>query len=275
MLLRALIAAVTLTGCLAYNDPCVPLVEDPNQRVAFVASGTEVFLDRPNARHANNVIGQAAADAFVWVFKDADRPAELGVINGGSIRAEGLCVTRNILSAGPLMNGVLHEILLFENPLTAVDLSEQELTDMFEHSVERLFASPSPILTPAGFFLQVSGEVSMDVDCAKPPGSRLTALSVKGQPVQRPGRPLAQVTYRVALSSFLVGGGDGYTMLAGKGSDPARNPVQAPRFGGIDSNITSAYLRQSAFNQTVEQGLRVDPKRVRLTNCSTPSRPSN
>jgi 2',3'-cyclic-nucleotide 2'-phosphodiesterase (5'-nucleotidase family) len=267
--------ATAAPGCIAYNDTCQALVDDPNERVAFIAKGTEVWLDKPNARHANNAIGQQAADAFVWVYRDGDRPVDFAVVNGGAIRAEGLCVTRNILREGPLSNGVLHEILLFENPVVAVDLSEEQVVQLFEHSVERLFASPSPIVSPSGQFLQVSAEVSMDVDCALPGGSRVTALSIKGQALRRPGRPIEQARFRVATSSYLVQGGDGYSMLSGTSTDPSRYPEQAKRFGGIDSNITAAYLKQSPFNQTVEDGLRVDPGRIRFTNCSTPTRPSN
>src|SRR5215218_3053608 len=102
------IAVLALTtSCVAYNDQCQPLVENPNERVAFIARGTELFLDRPNARHANNAIGQQASDAFAWVFSETDKPADFGVVNGGSIRAEGLCITRNIVGSGPLSNGVL------------------------------------------------------------------------------------------------------------------------------------------------------------------------
>lgn len=277
--MRTLLPAVTLLlllpGCLAYNDQCQPLVENPNERVAFIARGTEVFLDRPNARHAPNAIAQHAADAFAWVFSETDRPVDFAVVNGGSIRAEGLCVTRNILKEGPLSNGVLHEVMLFENPVQAVDLSEQEVIDMFEHSAERLFASPAPINSPAGSFLQVSGSVQVSIDCSRAPLDRVTSLRINGQAVQRPGRPLSQVKYRMASSSFIVAGGDGYSMLAGKGTDPARNPSNAQRAGGIDSNIAAAYLRQSRFNGTVEEGLRVDPARMTLTNCSVPARPAN
>ncbi|HEY1089133.1 MAG TPA: hypothetical protein VGE37_15620, partial [Archangium sp.] len=130
MRLLAALLAVTLSGCIAYNDQCQPLVDNPNERVAFVARGTELFLDRPNARHGNNSIGQQAADAFAWVFRETDRPVDFAVVNGGSIRAEGLCITRNIVREGPLSNGVLHEIMLFENPVQAVDLSEQEVVQM-------------------------------------------------------------------------------------------------------------------------------------------------
>lgn len=266
---------VLLSDCVAFNDQCVPLVDNPNERVAFVAKGTEIWLDRPNARHANNAIGQAEVDALVWVYKDTDRPVDFAVVNGGAIRAEGLCVTRNILAAGPLTNGVLHEILLFDNTVVAADLAEQEVLDMFEHSVERLFVDPNPIALPSGAFLQVSQDVSMAVDCSKPAGSRVMSLSIKGKTVQRPARPLSQVKYRVAMSTYLAGGGDGFSMLAGKGTDPARTPIQAQRYGGIDADITAAYLKQSPFNQTVEQGLQVDTQRVRFTNCSTAVRPSN
>jgi 2',3'-cyclic-nucleotide 2'-phosphodiesterase (5'-nucleotidase family) len=260
---------------VAYNDQCQPLVDNPTERVAFIAKGTELFLDRPNARHANNAFGQQAADGFVWVFSGTDKPADFGVINGGSIRAEGLCITRNILGAGPLSNGVLHEIMLFENPVQAIDVSEAEVVAMLEHSVERLFAAPAPIVSPAGSFLQVSKEVAMTVDCSRPPLDRITALSIGGQAITKPGRTIDLKKFRLATSTFITSGGDGYTMLAGKGTDPTRNPVSAQKAGNIDSNIVAAYLKQSAFNMTVEAGFKVEPARVVLMNCSVPTRPSN
>ncbi len=270
--MRALLAALALlaTGCVAYNDPCQPLVDDPQQQVAFL--GAEVWLDWPNTRHGNNALGQAAADAFVDVFKDSPSPADFGVINGGSLRAEGLCVTRNILPKGPLKNGVLYEVLLFANLMNAVDLTEDEVWAMFEHSVERLYASPNPIASPAGQFLQVSQSVSLEVDCSKAPGSRVVALSIGGQPLQHPGRP--GQTYRAALSSYLTGGGDGYTMLVDPAMDPARNPEQAQRLGGLDVNITSDYL-QRTYDTSLDTGLKVDAARVKFDNCSVPTRPAN
>jgi 2',3'-cyclic-nucleotide 2'-phosphodiesterase (5'-nucleotidase family) len=276
--MRTLLLALSLTlgaSCVAYNDQCQPLVENPTERVGFIARGTELFLDRPNARHGNNAMGQQAADAFVWVFSETDRTADFAVVNGGSLRAEGLCVTRNIVPSGPLSNGVLHEILLFENPVQAVDVSEQEVIAMFEHSVERLFTAPAPIVSPAGSFLQVSKEVRMTVDCSRPPLDRVTSLSIGGQAITKPGRTIDQRKLRVATSSFIIAGGDGYTMFEGKGTDPTRNPANAQRFGGIDSNIVAAYLKQSEFNMTVETGFRVEPARLTLMNCSVPVRPAN
>lgn len=262
------------SACIAYNDPCAALVDNPTERMAFVQKGTEIWLDKPNARHANHAIGQAAADAFTWVFADSDAPADFAVENGGGIRADGLCTTRNILKEGPLTNGVLHEVLLFENVVQAVDLSEQEVHDMFEHSAEKLFPTGTAIVNPAGSFLHVSSGVTMEIDCSKPALSRVVSLKIGNQTVQNPGRPFPQVKYRAAMVSFIASGGDGYTMLAGKADDQTRNPKQAQRFGGIDSNITAAYLKQSAFNQTIEAGMKVEP-RIKFTNCAVPTRPTS
>lgn len=94
-------------------------------------------------------------------------------------------------------------------------------------------------------------------------------------PTRDPGRTIDQRKLRLATSSFIISGGDGYSMLAGKGTDPTRNPSNAQRAGGIDSNIAAAYLKQSPFNMTVEAGFKVEPARVVLMNCSVPTRPQN
>lgn len=275
--MRALLVSFVVgsfSGCIAFNDDCQALVDNPNERVAYVAKGTEVFLDRANARHANNAIAQAGADAFVWVFGDSAR-VSFGVLNSGSVRDQGACVLRSILREGPLTRGVLGEILPFENPLRAVDLSELEVFEMFEHSVSRLVANPGPIVAPSGAFLQVSREVTLQVDCALGAGSRITNLRIGGQTITRGAfRPFPATKYRVALPAFLLDGNDGYTVLMGKGDDPARNPGQAQRFGGVDSRVTMGWLAQSDFNTSLEAGLKVDPNRVRLMNCSVPSRPT-
>ncbi len=266
----SILALCGLGGCVAYNEQCQALVENPSEKVATL--GAELWLDRPNARHAPNALGQAVADSFVDVFASSSKPADFGVLNGGALRAEGLCgVTRNIVPANAtgLTNGVLHEILLFENLVNAVDLNEVEVNAMMEHSVERLFNAANPIISPAGSFLQLSKEVQMTVDCSKPPLQRVTGLKINGRVVQKPGR--VSEKYRVALSAFLLGGGDGYTMLAGPGKDPERSPAQAQRFGGVDSNIAAEYLRKNK----IADPLVVDPGRIELIMCAKAVRPSN
>lgn len=255
-------------GCIAYNDSCTPPVDRPEEEIGFLAE--DVFIDKPNARHANNAIGQLAADAFADAFSQSSAPVDFAVVNGGAVRAEGLCTTRNVLKKGPVTRGLLHEVLLFENLVMAVDLEEQEIWNMMEHSVTRLVAAPAEISAPPGGFLQVSGSVELVVDCSAAAGSRVSSIKIGATTLQRPGR--AGQRFRVALPSFLLEGGDGYSMLVGPGDDPERNPARAQSHGGIDNVIASDYLQRT--HRSAEMGLRVASTRISLGNCSVPPAPS-
>lgn len=242
---------VALAGCQSFNDECTALVDDPNAPVVTLEG--DVLLDRPNARHDNNAIGQAAADAFADAMT-----ADFGVLNSGSLRSEGLCgVTRNVVS-GVITDQVLHEILLFENTIVATDLNGSEVKAMFEHSVAQLFVAGQPIVNPSGQFLQVSKAVKLTIDCSRLAGARVTSLTVNGQLVMTSD---TAKRYRVAMSSFLLGGGDGYML-------PRRDVEQAQKLGGIDSNITSEYLQRTYVGKTLAK----EP-RITLMNCAVPARP--
>ena len=271
---RPLTAALALAlapglSCLQYNDPCQPLVDHPEEVVGYLAEN--VFLDRPYTRHDNNALGEVVADAFRHAEDESSHPAELGIVNGGSLRAEGLCVTRTVAPKGPLLNGHLHEILLFENPVVTVDLTEQQLVAMMEHSVGGLFAEGQPIVSPAGAFLHVSEGTSLTVDCTRPRGQRLTALKVNTKTVPLPARTDPSIRYRVAMPNYILNGGDGYGAILGNvGKDPARNPVTALKETGTDADITAGYMREKYPTET--QPLR-EVGRVLFQNCARPVRP--
>lgn len=267
----AFIAAASLTGCIAYNDQCEGLVEDPSHVDAFVEANTPIYLDKNNARTDNNALGQVAADAFVDAFADSGDPAVFGIENGGAIRAEGLCTTHNLLPKGSkITRGLLHEIFLFQNLVVVLDLTEAEVIQMFEHSVDRLFPATSTINLPAGQFLQVSKAVSMTVDCSKPIGSRVTQLSVNGEPLTHPGSTTRM--FRVAMTNFQTGGNDGYRMLIAPAQDPTRNPAQAQRLGGIDNNIIDAYLDKQTGLKDPATGLKAEP-RIQFALAPDPNDP--
>jgi 2',3'-cyclic-nucleotide 2'-phosphodiesterase (5'-nucleotidase family) len=271
-LLALLLAAALVSGpgCLSYNDPCQPLVPDPEAVLGFL--GEDVFLDKPFARHDNNALGQLAADAYQHAEDDTPARAALGIVNGGSIRAEGLCITRTMLPKGPLTDGVFHQVLLFENQLVTVDLTEKELVDMFEHSVGSLYQAGQPLSSPAGAFLHVSESTLLRVDCEYPRGQRVRGLSVGGLPVPLPPRTAPEVRYRVAMPSFLLNGGDGYGPIFGNaGTSPDRNPVQTRKLGGVDSQIAGAYMK--AAYSTDARPLR-EAERIVFENCAKPTRPT-
>jgi 2',3'-cyclic-nucleotide 2'-phosphodiesterase (5'-nucleotidase family) len=272
--LSAALLAVVLApgfGCLQFNDPCQPLVDDPDSIVGYLAE--DVFLDKPFTRHDNQALGQLAADAFRHAEDASKAPAELGVINGGSLRDEGLCITRTAIPKGPLKNGLLHEVLLFENSVVTVDLTEQQLVDMFEHSAEGLSPVGQPIASPSGAFLHVSAGTTVTVDCERPRGQRVVGLKVNERTVPLPPRADASIRYRVAMNSFLLQGGDNYdTVFKDVASDLSRNPVTARTEEGraTDANLTEAWMR--AKHPSESQALK-EEARVVFINCARPGRP--
>lgn len=270
--LLAVLIAATLApafGCVSFNDPCQPLVDNPDAVDGYL--GQDVYLGREYARHDNNALGQLAADAFRHAEDDSSTPAELGIINGGAIRDEGLCVTRTAARKGPLKDGLLHEIFLFENQVVTVDVTEQQLVEMMEHSVAGLSQEGQPINSPPGSLLQLSGGTTLTVDCSKPSGQRVRALTVNGRAVSIPARTDTAIRYRVAMSNFILDGGDGYGPILGTaGKDASRNPVTARKNGGTDSYITGAYMRQAFPSET--QALKEEGRMVFL-NCAKPARP--
>ncbi|WP_338865678.1 5'-nucleotidase [Myxococcus stipitatus] len=270
--LAALACALTapLSGCISYNDSCQPLVPDPDAVVGYL--GQDVQLDKPFTRHDNNALAQLVADSFRHAEDGSSRPAVLGVVNGGSLRAEGLCYTRMTLKKGPLTDGVLHEVILFENLVVTLDLTESELVQMMEASVGSLYAEGQLIASPSGAFLHVSEGTKMHVDCAQRKGQRVRTLTVGGVNVPLPPREDASIRYRVAVPTFLLEGGDGYDAVFGNaGKDPDRNPVQARKLGGTDANIASAYMREK--HPTPAQPL-IEESRITFENCALPARPA-
>lgn len=257
-------------GCAEYNTDCTGLVENPDEEIGFL--GEDVPLERQFARHANNALGQLAADAMLnaRTSSSGNTPTELGVFNGGGIRSEGICVTRTRFVRGALRRGELHEVILFSNVVTVVDLTAAEVRAMFENSVSLLLRDGEPLVPPSGSgrFLQISAGSSLTVDCSQPVGSRITALDVAGRNVLTAG---PEEHFRVALSSFLLSGGDGYSMLAGLANDPTRAPLQAQEFGGSDARLTAEFLNATYPPETSSSGpgLRVEP-RITFVGCAQP-----
>jgi len=272
-MLRTALLALALApgvGCLQYNDQCQPLIADPETIVGHL--GNDVYLERSYTRHDNHALGQLSADALLHAEDSSSAPAELAVVNGGALRSEGLCVTRVSIPKGPLKNGLLHEVMLFENSVVTVDLTEKQLVDMFEHSVEALFPTGQSIISPPGTFLQVSDGVSLRVDCSRPAGQRVQGLTVKGRTVSLPPRTDPSVRYRVAMSGYLAQGGDGYgAIFKDAASDVTRNPVTARAAEGraTDVSLTEAYMKahyDSADTALIEQG------RIVFEKCARPPR---
>lgn len=136
-------------------------------------------------------IGNFIADAYRNAVG-----ADIGFVNGGSIRAD---LSYN---PGPLTKRDVLSMLPFNNPIVKVEVSGKLLLDILEHSVARSREDNEP-----GRFPQVSG-LRFTFDASKLPGQRIVEAMVGGKPVDTGSN------YTVATSDFLVSrGGDGYTMF--------------------------------------------------------------
>jgi len=154
---------------------------------------TSVPLDAlsKSVRSKETDIGNFIADAY-RMSVDAD----IGFVNGGSIRAD------LSYSPGPLTKRDVLSMLPFNNPIVKVEVSGKTLIDLLEHGVARSREDSEP-----GRFPQVSG-LKFVFNAGKLPGQRITQASVSGKSVD------VNAKYTIATSDFLVSrGGDGYTMF--------------------------------------------------------------
>jgi 5'-nucleotidase len=162
-------------------------------------------------------IGNFIADAYREAV-DAD----IGFVNGGSIRAD---LSYN---PGPLTKRDVLSMLPFNNPIIKIELTGQTLMEVLEHSVARSAEDNEP-----GRFPQVSG-MKFTFDAGKLPGQRVLEAYVGGK------RVMDEAVYTMATSDFLVSrGGDGYTMF--KDAKVLINPDDAPK----DSEVFEKAIKDS------------------------------
>lgn len=148
-------------------------------------------LDSRNAtvRAVEAAIGNLIADGARAGVK-----ADIGLINGGGIRGGKQYPAGHQLTR----RDVITE-LPFGNLNIVFELKGAEIRQMAEIGV-----SKSPVA--AGSFMHYSG-MTVEADLSKPPGARVTAIRVGGEPLSDTR------TYTVAGSDFFQRGGDGYTMF--------------------------------------------------------------
>ncbi|MGI8917699.1 MAG: bifunctional metallophosphatase/5'-nucleotidase, partial [Pyrinomonadaceae bacterium] len=135
-------------------------------------------------------VGNLIADAFRKAMR-----ADVGLMNGGSIRADSL------FSAGRLTKRDLLSIIPFKNKVVKLELTGAALRTMLEHGVARSAEDTQP-----GRFPQVSG-IRFTFDTARPAGSRVVEVKVNGVPLDETKK------YTLATADFLAEGGDGYEIL--------------------------------------------------------------
>jgi 5'-nucleotidase len=148
-------------------------------------------------------LGDLIADAQLEYGKSLDSGADLALMNPGGIRADLVYAASGSEGDGVVTYGEGFAVQPFSNTVNLKDLTGAQLITLLQQQV-----SASNEAVPK--ILQVSDGVTYTLDMTKSGADRVVADSIRinGQPVD----PTA--TYRVAMNSFLAGGGDGFTELA-------------------------------------------------------------
>jgi 2',3'-cyclic-nucleotide 2'-phosphodiesterase/3'-nucleotidase len=138
----------------------------------------------PHDRYRLSPLGQWATDAM-----RAAAGADIALCNGGGLRAG--------LAAGPVTLGDLYSVMPFDNELFVAAMTGAQVMAALEHGLaNEKFGT-----------LQFSG-LRVVYSAAASPGRRVVSATLAD------GSPLApDAVYRVAVSDFLVAGGDEYDMI--------------------------------------------------------------
>ncbi|MFB7248204.1 bifunctional metallophosphatase/5'-nucleotidase [Streptomyces populi] len=166
--------------------------------------------------------GDLIADAQLAYARSVDPEADLAFMNPGGIRAGLTYAAGGGEGDGVVTYGEAYTVQPFANTVNLVDLTGAQVITALQQQVSGANeASPK--------ILQISKGLTYTLDLTKTGAARVVADSVKldGTAID----PAA--TYRVAMNSFLAGGGDGFAEL-GKGGNV--------RVGEDDLAALGAYL---------------------------------
>ncbi len=180
---------------------------------------TTVELDGTNlgSRTRETNLGNLIADAF-----RAGTKADIAIVNGGSIRAN------TTFAAGPISKRDVVSMLPFENPIVKCEVTGAQVKAALENGVSQVVET-----SESGRFPQVAG-LSFEYDARKPTGSRVVSVTINGQPLDE------KKVYTLASSTFLIEGGDGYTMFK------TSKLLIAEESAAIDSAMLSDFISAAA-----------------------------
>ncbi len=208
------------------------------------ATGTYVGGTRDD-RASESTLGDLVANALRDGLPADAGTADLGVVNPGGLRADlryaGDTANNPANTDGVVSYAEANSVLPFVNNIWTVKLTGAQLTAVLEQQWQPDGAS-RPFLA-----LGLSDNVQVTQDPTRARGSRITSVTVGGQPLD-PAR-----VYTVSTFSFLGTGGDNFTAFT---TGTARDT------GLVDRDLWIGYLRSHpsirpdvARQQVVESGL--------------------
>ena len=181
--------------------------------------------DRASESTLGNLVANSLRDTLA---EDRLGGADFGVVNPGGLRNELLYARSGAETTdGVVTYAEANAVLPFVNNLWTTTLTGEQVATMLEQQWQRDANGNVP--TRPYLQLGLSDNVSYTYDASLPEGSRITSVTIDGEPLD----PAAD--YRVGTFSFLATGGDNFRVFT-EGADTRDS-------GLVDRDAWIAYLR--------------------------------
>ena len=249
-------------------------------------SPVELNGDRENVRVRETNLGNVVADALYQYGQTGfSHPTDIAVTNGGGLR-------ETIAKDKPITKGNVIAVLPFGNTITQIQVTGQQVLDMFEKSLGSILQvnkdgktvldeNGQPLLEPSGGFLQVSG-VKVYYDTNLPSGKRVLTVQVKNHINGAYEKLDLSKTYYLTTNDFLAAGGDGYSMLGGvREEGPSMDAAfedylktaDLNQYEKINPNSRTISVDSKNFIMSEEQGKEQDPANPGKDSATDPANP--
>ena len=278
---------------LEANPKVASLVKDIKakydaENAVEVVSNSPVELngDRENVRVRETNLGNVVADSLYQYGQTGfSHPTDIAVTNGGGLR-------ETIAKGKPITKGSVIAVLPFGNTITQIQVTGQQVLDMFEKSLGSILQvdkagktvldeNGQPLLEPSGGFLQISGaKVYYDTNLAA--GKRILAIQVKNRTTGLYDRLDLAKIYYLTTNDFLAAGGDGYTMLGGAREEgPSMDAAfedylktaDLTQYEKVNPNSRTISVDSKTF-KLPEEGKEQDPAKPVEDQATKPTQPS-
>ena len=278
---------------LEANPKVASLVKDIKakydaENAVEVVSNSPVELngDRENVRVRETNLGNVVADSLYQYGQTGfSHPTDIAVTNGGGLR-------ETIAKDKPITKGNVIAVLPFGNTISQIQVTGQQVLDMFEKSLGSILQvdkagktvldeNGQPLLEPSGGFLQISGaKVYYDTNLVA--GKRVLAIQVKNRATGLYEKLDLAKIYYLATNDFLAAGGDGYTMLGGAREEgPSMDAAfedylktaDLTQYEKVNPNSRTISVDSKTF-KLPEEGKEQDPAKPVEDQATKPTQPS-
>jgi 2',3'-cyclic-nucleotide 2'-phosphodiesterase (5'-nucleotidase family) len=211
-------------------DPDIQAIVDAWE-AALDEALSEVIGQRVNEWDVRRAIVRSEETGFANYIVDTMRAsvdADVALTNGGGIRSD------MVYEPGDITRRDVVAILPFINTVVKVELTGATILAALENGV-------SAVEDGDGRFPHVSG-MAYVWDPGAAPGSRIVEVTIGGELLDE------VATYTLATNNFLLGGGDGYTMLADG------DVLVAPEEGPLMSTLITERIIEDEAVEVFEDG---------------------